>query len=154
MEMKPENRQASPQQERCGQTLLLSSLCLGPNQLVWAGSHHCATGSSRFMAKHVFPLEKSRLHVLIRFSTHELIAQHMSKHQHFCLHLALNSVITTSLHKMLPAKSASSERKPFLISEDGEKRDKDRKRDVHRRDGCPHSSCPVKSPHRKFIPAP
>lgn len=47
-----------------------------------------ATGSSRFMAKHVFPLEKSRLHVLIRFSTHELIAQHMSKHQHFCLHLA------------------------------------------------------------------
>lgn len=36
-----------------------------------------------------FSLEKSRLHVLIRFSTHELIAQHMSKHQHFCLHLAL-----------------------------------------------------------------
>lgn len=64
------------------------------------------------------------------------------------------SVITTPVHKTLLAKSSSSKGKPFLISEDGEKRDKDRKRDVHRRGGCPHSSCPVKSPHRKLIPAP
>lgn len=37
----------------------------------------------------LFPLEKSRLRVLIRFSTHELIAQHRSKHQHFYHYLAL-----------------------------------------------------------------
>lgn len=33
----------------------------------------------------LFPLEKSRLQVLIRLSTHE----NMSKHQHFCHYLAL-----------------------------------------------------------------
>lgn len=102
----------------------------------------------------LFPLQKSRLHVLIRFSTPELTAQHMSKHQHFCLHLALILLSPPLCTKCCWQKSASSKRKPFLIPEDGEKRDKDRKRDVHRRGGCPHSSSPVKSPHRKFIPAP
>lgn len=101
-----------------------------------------------------FSPEKSRLHVLIRFSTPELTAQHMSKHQHFCLHLALILLSPPLCTKCCWQKSASSKRKPFLIPEDGEKRDKDRKRDVHRRGGCPHSSSPVKSPHRKFIPAP
>lgn len=102
----------------------------------------------------LFPLEKSRLHVLIRFPTPKLTAQHMSKHQHFCLHLALILLSPPLCTKCCWQKSASSKRKPFLIPEDGEKRDKDRKRDVHRRGGCPHSSSPVKSPHRKFIPAP
>lgn len=37
----------------------------------------------------LFLLEKSRLQVLIRFSSHELEAQHMSKHQHFGHYLAL-----------------------------------------------------------------
>lgn len=37
----------------------------------------------------IFPLEKSRFQVLIRFSSHELIAQHRSKHQVFCHYLAL-----------------------------------------------------------------
>lgn len=59
MEIKPENKQANPQQERCDSPEdLLSSLCLGPNQLVWAGSYHCTTGvtlrEGRFVAKHLF----------------------------------------------------------------------------------------------------
>lgn len=88
METRPENKQASPQQERHGQTLLLSSLCLGPNQLLWAGSLHCAT-EQQIHGQTLFPLEESRLRVLIRLSTHGLIAQHTSKHQYFCHYLAL-----------------------------------------------------------------
>lgn len=100
----------------------------------------------------LFLLEKSRLQVLIRFSSHELEAQHMSKHQHFGHYLAL-ILLSPPLCTKRCWQRAPAPRQPFLISEDGEKRDKDRKRDVHWRGGCPHSSCPVKSPQRKLIPA-
>ena len=59
VEIKLENKQAKPQQERCGRPAdLLSSLCLGPNQPVGPGSQHCATGvtlrEGRLIAKHLF----------------------------------------------------------------------------------------------------
>lgn len=135
MEIKPENKQANPQQERCGSPKdLLSFLCLGLNQTVWAGSHHCATGitlrEGRFMAKHLF-LWRNRVFSSVNRVFHPW-ADNTAHEQTSALLslLCLYSIITTHLHKMLPAKSASSERQPLLISEDGEKREKDRKKDM------------------------
>lgn len=102
--------------------------------------------------------------VLIEFSTHELITPHMSKQTSALLSLPCPySVITTHPHETLPAKSASPERQLLLISDDGVKREKDRKKDM--RTSLEHVrlwdngwlspfGLPGKLPHIKLNPAP
>lgn len=168
MEIKPENKQANSQQERCGSPEdLLSSLCLGPNQLVRAGSYHCITGvtlrEGRFVAKHLF-LWRNQDFSSVNWVFHPWADNTAHGQASTLLSLPCPySIITAHLHKMLLAKSASSDRQLLLVSEDGKRGTKTGRKTCTQvlstlafgtMGGCPHFSCPVKLLHRKLITAP
>lgn len=168
MKIKPENKQADTQQERYGSSKdLLSSLWLDRNQPLWAVSHHCATGltlrEGRFMAKHLF-LWRNQDFSSVNWVFHPWADN--TAHEQTSALLSLPcpySIITTHPHKTLPAKSASSKKQPLLISEDGEKREKDRKNTCAQvlnmlalgtMGGCANFSSPVKLPYKNLITTP